>query len=59
MADGEKRRFRLALLLWACAFLAGLALSSAGVVRASAQALAFSFALGVAAIYVFFRPPAR
>ena len=57
MADKETKRFYLALLLWVGAFLLGLALTSAGVLRASTGALTLSFVLGVFAIFVFFRPP--
>jgi len=57
MAERELKRFYLALAFWVVAFLAGLALTSAGVLQASAGALTLSFVLGLFAIYVFFRPP--
>lgn len=57
MADGELRRFYLALALWVGAFLLGLALNGAGVIRASTEALVFSFVMGLVAVFVFFRPP--
>ena len=57
MANAETKRFYLALLIWTCAFLLGAALARAGVLNASVAAMAFSFVLGLAAIFVFFRPP--
>lgn len=56
MADAESRQFYLLLLIWCCAFVAGAALVHAGVLKASPWALAFSFVLGLVAIFVFFRP---
>jgi len=56
MASAESKRFRLALLVWTCAFVAGGTLAYAGVLGARLEAMAFSFVLGLAAIYVFFRP---
>jgi hypothetical protein len=56
MAGAESKRFYLALAVWTCAFLAGAALAYAGVLGASPEAMAFSFVMGLAAIFVFFRP---
>jgi hypothetical protein len=57
MAGEEWGRFYLSLLVWCCAFVAGGALTYAGVLEASPSALAFSFVLGLVAVFVFFRPP--
>jgi len=57
VADAESKRFYLALAVWAGVFLLGLALARAGVLDVSAESMAVSFVLGLAAIYVFFRPP--
>ena len=56
MADADSKRFYLALLIWVGAFLLGLALRYAGVHNATVEAMAFSFILGLAAIFAFFRP---
>lgn len=56
MANAESKRLYLAFLFWGVLFLAGLALARAGVLGASWESLTVSFVLGLAAIYVFFRP---
>ena len=56
MANAESKRLYLALAVWAGVFLLGLALARAGVLNASAEYMAVSFVLGLAAIFVFFRP---
>ena len=57
MANPETKRFYMALVVWTCAFIAGAALARAGLVGTTLEALAFSFILGLLAIFVFFRPP--
>lgn len=57
MADAESKRFYLALAVWGVFFLLGLGLRWAGVLDAPLESLAVSFVLGLAAIFVFFRPP--
>jgi hypothetical protein len=57
VADAESKRFYLALAVWVGVFLLGLALTLAGVLAASLEYVVVSFVLGVAAIFVFFRPP--
>jgi hypothetical protein len=56
VANAETKRLYLALAVWAGLFALGLGLARAGVLAASAESLAVSFVLGVAAILVFFRP---
>ena len=56
MADAESKRRYLAVAVWVFVFLAGLALARAGVLNASVEYMAVSFVLGLAAIFVFFRP---
>ena len=57
MAVSDSKRLRLALLIWTAVFLVGLGLARAGVISASAEYMAVSFVIGLAAIFVFFRPP--
>ena len=57
MADAESKHFYLALLVWSGAFLLGLALRYAGVLDAPPEYMAFSFVIGLVAVFVFFRPP--
>jgi hypothetical protein len=57
VANAESRRLYLALAVWGGVFLLGLGLARAGVLSASAEYMAVSFVLGLAAIFVFFRPP--
>jgi hypothetical protein len=56
VADAESKRLYLAFLVWGVLFLAGLWLARAGVLEASWESMTVSFVLGLAAIYVFFRP---
>ena len=56
MANAESRRLYLALAVWVVVFLLGLGLARAGVLNASVESMAVSFMLGLAAIFVFFRP---
>lgn len=57
MASADSKRHYLAAAVWAALFLLGLALARAGVLNASVEYMAVSFVLGLAAIFVFFRPP--
>ncbi len=56
MANAESKRLYLALLVWVVIFLAGLALSRAGILNAAVESMVVSFVLGLVAIFVFFRP---
>jgi hypothetical protein len=56
VANAESKRLYLALAVWAGVFILGLALARAGMLDAPLESLAVSFVLGVAAIFVFFRP---
>ena len=56
MANAESKRLYLALGVWVGVFLLGLALARAGVLAVAPESMAVSFILGVAAIFVFFRP---
>jgi hypothetical protein len=56
VANAESRRLYLALAVWVVVFLLGLGLARAGVLNASVESMAVSFMLGLAAIFVFFRP---
>jgi hypothetical protein len=56
VAGAESKRFYLALAVWVGVFLLGLALARAGVINASAEYMVVSFVLGLAAVFVFFRP---
>jgi hypothetical protein len=56
VANAGSKRLYLALAVWGVIFLLGLGLARAGVLAASVESMAVSFVLGVAAIYVFFRP---
>ena len=56
MANAESKRLYLALAVWAGVFLLGLVLARAGVLDAPPESMAVSFVLGLAAIFVFFRP---
>ena len=55
MAGDDSKRLYLALAVWVGALIAGLALTRAGVLEATTEAIAFSFVLGLVAIFVFFR----
>jgi hypothetical protein len=56
VANAESKRLYLAFLIWVGVFLSGLALARAGVLNVSVESMAVSFVLGLAAIFVFFRP---
>jgi hypothetical protein len=56
VADAESKRLYLALGVWAGLFVLGLALALAGVLAVPLESMLVSFVLGVAAIFVFFRP---
>ena len=56
MANAESKRLYLALAVWVGVFLVGLVLSRAGLLAVPLESMAVSFILGVAAIFVFFRP---
>jgi len=56
VANAESKRLYLALAVWVGLFLLGLGLARAGVLNASWESMTVSFALGLVAIFVFFRP---
>jgi len=57
VANAESKRFHLALAVWGGLFLLGLGLARAGALDVPLESLVVSFVLGLAAIFVFFRPP--
>jgi len=58
VANADSKRLYLAAAVWVGVFLLGLALSRAGVLKASVEYMVVSFVLGLVAIFVFFRPSA-